>query len=156
MRSGLSAIALSSRRAQHRAATPHSASSLSSSARDLDLETHAAAIERSAGRSAADDDIAVRLAALDDVDFAGDDDANAPADTGDFRDSCERENEIEDHFKQVVADGMVHSVLGDILRMFHACGDTMFTEHFPASIEWDQLDEAIAVLEERGFTIIRY
>jgi len=121
---------------------------------DISLEAYAAAIERSAGRQpAADQDGSQRLAALHDVDFDGDDEANAPADSTDFRSDSELDNDVEDVRMSTIEQGMCDDVPADVLRQFAALQNPMFVEAQLGAVDDEHIDAIVAVLRDRGFTI---
>ena len=122
---------------------------------DLSVEAYISVIERSAGRVPDGDDLSERLAAVDDVDFDGDDEANAPSDSDDFRASWEIENEVEDHYMHTIEQGMCSDVPADILDAFDAWIHPMFVEYETAAVEAERLDEMIEVLVARSFVVIR-
>ena len=120
---------------------------------DLSLDAYMATIERSAGRVPAGPDPQERLAALDDVEFDGDDEANAPSDSDDF--GSETDDEVEDHYMHMIETAMCEDVPADILDAFDARITPMFVEYEMAAVEAERLDEMIAALEARSFTIVR-
>ena len=122
---------------------------------DLSLDAYLSAIERSAGRVPAGTDLGQRLAALGDVDFDGDDEANAPSDSDDFRAEYEIENEVEDHYMHTIETGMCEDVPADILDAFDAWIEPMFVDYETAAVDAERLDEMIEALEARSFIIIR-
>ena len=122
---------------------------------DLSVEAYISVIERSAGRVPDGDDLSERLAAVGDVDFGGDDEANAPSDSDDFRASWEIENEVEDHYMHTIAQGMCSDVPADILDAFGTLIAPMFVEHEMVEVEAERLDDMIEALEARSFVVIR-
>lgn len=122
---------------------------------DISVDDYVAAIERSAGRTSGGLSISERLEAVGDVDFDGDDDANAPDDTTNFRPDHEIENEVEDHFAHTLETGMADDVPDDILQTFDAIHQPMFSTSPIASVQEDRLEEMIEALQWRGYTIVR-
>lgn len=122
---------------------------------DLNVEEYIAVIERSAGRVPASSDLRERLAALDDIDFDGDDEANAPSDADDFRSEYEIDNEVEDHYMHTIEQGMCSDVPADVLDAFDAWITPMFVDDRMAAVEAERLDDMIEVLKGRSFVIIR-
>lgn len=122
---------------------------------DLSLNDYIAAIEQAAGRTPTSPDPSERLAALNDVDFDGDDDANAPSDSTNFRSEYEIDNEVEDHFTHALETRMCEDVPADILNAFDAVQDPMFVDYQIAFVDAERLADMISALEARGFTVIR-
>lgn len=122
---------------------------------DLSVNDYIAAIEQAAGRTPATPDLGERLAALNDVDFDGDDDANAPSDATNFRSEYELDNEVEDHFTHTLETRMCDDVPADILHAFDAVQNSMFVDYRSAFVTAERLDDMIVALEARGFTVIR-
>lgn len=122
---------------------------------DISLSDYVAAIERSSGRAAAGTDLGERLTALDDVTFGGDDDANAPADSDRCRSESDLDEEVEDHYGHVIEIGMADDVPADIFDEFCTRQSPMFVDYEISYVEDERLDEMIAALEERGYTVIR-
>ena len=123
---------------------------------DLSLSDYIAAIEQAAERTPTSPDLGERLAALDDVDFDGDDDANAPSDSTNFRSEYELDNEVEDHFTHTLETRMCDDVPADILIAFDALQNPMFVDYQIAFVPAERLDAMISALEARGFTVIRH
>jgi hypothetical protein len=122
------------------------------------VENYVAAIELSAGRTPAADDLAVRLKALDDVDFDGDDEF--PSDATDFRPEWEIEEAPAEEWRgyNVIAKAMSDDVPKDIFNEFAAdsYGDSpVFSGHIDSHVDADRLEAMIAALEARGYVIIR-
>lgn len=122
---------------------------------DLSLNDYVAAIEQAAGRTPTSQDLGERLATLNDVDFDGDDDANAPSDSTNFRSEDELDNEVEDHFTHTLETRMCEDVPVDILNAFDAVQASMFVDYQAAFVTAERLDDMIGALEARGFTVIR-
>ena len=122
----------------------------------LSLDAYMSAIERSAGRVPASSDLGERLADLDDVDFDGDDKANAPSDSDDFRAEWEIDNEVENLYMHTIAQGMCEDVPADILDSCYAFEGPMFVDYETAAVEADRLDEMIRALEARAYIVIRH
>ena len=122
------------------------------------VEDYVAAIERSAGRTPAADDLAARLEALDDVDFEGDDEM--PSDATDFRPEWEIEEAPAEEWRgyNVIAKAMSDDVPEDIFNEFavDSYGDSpVFSGRIDSHVDADRLEAMIAALEARGYVIIR-
>jgi len=122
---------------------------------DLSLNDYIAAIEQAAERTPTSPNLGERLADLNDVDFDGDDDANAPSDSTNFRSEYELDNEVEDHFTHTLETRMCEDVPADILNAFDAVQNPMFVDYQIAFVPAERLDAMISALEARGFTVIR-
>ena len=122
---------------------------------DLSLNDYIAAIEQAAGRTPTSPHPGERLAALNDVDFDGDDDANAPSDSTNFRSAYELDNEVEDRFTHTLETRMCDDVPADILSAFNAVQEPMFVDDEIAFVDPERLDDITSALEARGFTVIR-
>ena len=122
---------------------------------DLSLNDYIAAIEQAAGRTPANPDLGERLAALNDVDFDGDDDTNAPSDSTNFRSEYELDNEVEDHFTHTLETRMCDDVPADILNAFDTVQNSMFVDYQGAFVTAERLDDMIDALEACGFIVIR-
>lgn len=121
---------------------------------DLSLDDYVSVIERAAERPGSSADLADRLAAVADVDFAGDDDANAPADHTDFRSEHERESEVEDVYMSIIEGAMLGDVPEDVLQTSCRTQSPRFSDGPLSRVEPEQLDEMITALEARGYTVI--
>ena len=119
------------------------------------MEDYVGAIESAVNRMSAGPEVAARLAALHDVEFEGDDDKNAPSDSTDFRSEDELDNEVEDPYTHTIETRMCDDVPADILKAFDAIQSPIFVDYKSASVQAERLDEVIAALEARGFSVLR-
>lgn len=124
---------------------------------DVSLEEYAASIERAAGKAAHPGTLTDRFAALESVDFDGDDDDNTPSDSTDFRSESELDNEVEDDhvFVHVIAISMDDDVPADLLAEFCSHSAPMFVDYTIVYVTEDRLEPLIAALEARGHAIVR-
>jgi len=127
------------------------------------LEQYAAGIEAAAGRSDRSGDIAARLAALDDVDFAGvytatDEYDVLPADDHDFREELVAWDEPEVRYWDVISQATPTSLPSDLAERYssdhYATGSPGSSGALMGSwVDPARLDELIAELEARGYVV---
>lgn len=135
---------------------------------EASVEEYVTAIERSAGRAPTSEDLAERLAAVADVSFDGLDADGfdpeggryLPADDDDFRTSWEIEEAPAEEYRgyELIATAMSNDIPPDVFEEFAESryGDSpVFSGHIDDSVPAEQLDALIAVLETRGYTVIR-
>ena len=127
------------------------------------MEQYAAAIEVAAGLPVGGGDIAARLAALDDVDFAGVDAATdeydyLPADDHDFREEQVAWDEPEVRYWDVISQATPNSLPSDLAERYvpdhYATGSPGSSGALMGSwVDPARLDELLAELEARGYVV---
>ena len=131
---------------------------------DASLEQYIAGIERAAGRPPGSGDLFMRLRALDDFDFAGEDEATddydyLPSDDVDLGEEQIALDEPEVRFWDVLAGATARDLPSDLAAGY--CTDQYATDSpgssgafINSSVDEDRLAELVAELEARGYTVL--